>query len=240
MPRAPHSSALLAGRPRAKRRGVLQELLGGAVDALQQAERLAVDVRHRQEALPAWPATRTLPQPRNRAWRAAGGSDALQGGGEPVQAGQDVLFVTHCRRGSHGQEIRGGRLIRPRFYRRRGPRRHRLPNLLQTGAMPLYSASKSRERGRGPKPLSSALVASRPSPRNQSHVHLPCFCPRPWRRERFHASAGADPADVRDLLFPAAAAAAAARQGAPRDGRQHPPRRYGRHLAAASSARSPR
>ena len=49
MPRAPHSSALLAGSPRAKRRVLSTSEIAHPVDAAQQRDVDAVDARDRRE-----------------------------------------------------------------------------------------------------------------------------------------------------------------------------------------------
>ena len=49
MPRAPHSSALLAGYTVGEAFGVFDQDVAHAVDALEQAEIDAVDMRHRRQ-----------------------------------------------------------------------------------------------------------------------------------------------------------------------------------------------
>ena len=47
MPRAPQSSTLLAGSPSAKRVGVFQQRIAHAIDAAEQRDIDAIDLRHR-------------------------------------------------------------------------------------------------------------------------------------------------------------------------------------------------
>ena len=51
MPRAPHSSALLAGRPAAKRSGVLEQDVANLIDSLQEIEIDPVDLRDLAQAI---------------------------------------------------------------------------------------------------------------------------------------------------------------------------------------------
>jgi hypothetical protein len=49
MPRAPHSSALLAGSPVGEARGILDQDIAHSIDALEQTEIDAADARHRRK-----------------------------------------------------------------------------------------------------------------------------------------------------------------------------------------------
>ena len=176
MPRAPHSSALLAGRPRAKRRGVVEQLLGGAVDALEQAERLAVDVGTGRK--PSGSACQTKASAAAKSGSAAaGGRHALEGGCKPVQAGEMAFSSLIGRRVLLGKES-GRRCIRPRFYRRAArPAVTGLPELVANGGHATIFRLKIEVRGRG-RSGSAPAVPSRPSPEEPVSCSSPLLSPR--------------------------------------------------------------
>ena len=103
---------------------VVEQLLGGAVDALEQAERLAVDVRHGQEGLGRCLPDEGLRARRNRSPAAAAGPAARaprQGG----RGGREWPFRRSLRRlGRPMADVRKDGL-RPRSIDECRARRHR-------------------------------------------------------------------------------------------------------------------
>ena len=96
MPRAPHSSALLAGSARAKRRGVLDQEIAHPVDAAQERDVDAVDaLNRRQRAAVGAPDERFRRVEIGRGGR--GGREALERNGD---AGEEVGLAFERRQGS--------------------------------------------------------------------------------------------------------------------------------------------
>ena len=103
---------------------VVEQLLGGPVDALEQAERLAVDVRHGQEGLRARLPHEGLGRGELEGRRRPRGH-ALERRGEAVEGGQNGLFVGHRRAWLHGNWRKT--TLWAAFYRRVQVPRHRRP-----------------------------------------------------------------------------------------------------------------
>ena len=95
--RAPQQG-VVGGQPLREAARVVEQLLGGAVDALEQAERLAVDVRHRQEGL-----RRGLPHVGLALLEVRLGRrrrrQPVERGGKALEALENGLLVAHCSAG---------------------------------------------------------------------------------------------------------------------------------------------
>ena len=129
MPRAPQSMALLAGRPRAKRRVFSSRMVAGAVDAVQQGDNRRV---RRGAPAPAYAAAARMVRVPDEGVGAVqrqggrgGGGDAVQRIGDAAQGGVQRVIV----RGGHGGRLTVGgrklwsaRFYRKRFYRNPEPR----------------------------------------------------------------------------------------------------------------------
>ena len=187
--RAPQQG-VVGGQALGEAARVVEQLLGGAVDALEQAERLAVDVRPPPGRPPARPATRRPRRCRNPSWAAAAAP-----AGRARRQGARGAREWPSRRSLFGRsplEI-GGSPRRVRSIDERAGPRHRRParSWLQTGARPLYSGPDHIIR---PSRAVGAGVAARAGcfrlqlRGTRSMLISPAYAQGTWRRQRFPAS----------------------------------------------------